>query len=562
MIDVIQSSLFYQLAALLVLAGIMGFIALKLRQPLVVAFIALGLIAGPGGLGLVNGGGHFIETLAELGITLLLFMVGLKLDVGLIKRLGPAALTTGLIQVILTTLLGGTMILLLGYSFQAAFLAGIALSFSSTIIVVKLLSDKRAIDSLYGKMALGILIVQDIVVILAMVAITALGSPEEGAGMETYGLVALKIFVLMVLTGMFIRFIANPLTRNLSRAPELMMIFAIGLAAVMAAICHYMELSKELGGLLAGVALASTPYHNVIAARLSPLRDFLLLFFFIGLGAHMDTGNLGAQIIPALVLSAFVLLVKPAIIMTVMTCSGYRKRTGFMTGVSLAQISEFSLIFIAMAAGTGLVPPDMLGLLTLTGLITIALSCYAIIYNTTLHNILERALPFMEQKNVKYPEESEDAPLQKKYDVIIFGLGRYGNAMAQEFQERGAKVLGIDFDPAAIKNAEKSVVSIIYGDASDPEFAAGLPLETTKIIVFAFHHYFTGPLITDLRRTLAKILREHGYKGHIVVTSHHPEHDQDLEKHGIDIVLSPFEDAALHGASQIMDVLNKKSSRH
>ncbi len=560
-IEAVQYSFFYQMAALLLLTGMLGFIAVKLRQPLIVAFIAVGLFAGPDVLGLVDADNHLIKTLAELGIALLLFMVGLKLDVGLIRRLGLPALTTGLAQVLLTALLGGFLLNLLGYDSKTAALGGIALSFSSTIIVVKLLSDKRAIDSLYGKMALGILIVQDIVVILSMVAVAALSGPEATGGANAYLMVGVKVLILTVVTGFFIHYVANPLTRSLSRTPELMMIFAIGLAAFMAALCHHLDLSKELGGLLAGVALASTPHHNVIAARLVSLRDFLLLFFFVSLGAQMNISILGGQIGPALLLTVFVLLIKPLLIMGVMVASGYRKRTSFMTGISLAQISEFSLIFIAMTAGLGLVPEETIGLFTLTGLLTIGLSCYAITYNTVLHEMLERHLPLKDRKTVKYPEETENYPLVGKYDVIVFGLGRYGSAMARKFQENGQTVLGVDFDPMAVRAAGKANIHAIYGDAADPELPITLPLHKARVVVFAFHHYFTGPMTTDLRHTLAHILRDHGYKGHIAATSHNPDQNQALKSHGIDLVLNPFEDAARHGANHILEILGAEAKR-
>lgn len=562
MAELMSENLFYQLAALLILAGLCGFCALKLHQPLLAAFIFVGIIAGPDVLAIVDTADTAIKALAELGIALLLFMVGLKLDLKLIHRLGPAALMTGALQIMLTAVFGGFIALLFNYDVISAIVIGIALSFSSTIIVVKLLSDKRAIDSLYGKMALGILIVQDIAVILAMTIVSSIAvTGGQFPGIAELGILGAKITLLLVFTGFFIRFIAGPLTRNLARAPELMMVFTLGFAAIMAAISHHLGLSKELGGLLAGVALASTPYHHVIVAKLSPLRDFLLLFFFVGLGAHIEFSHLGGQIGPALAFSVFALFGKPAIIFGVMVAQGYRRRTGFMSGISLAQISEFSLIFITMAVGSGLIGQQAIGVMTLVALITIAISTYAITYNNALFGFIETYLSFRFDDDKKQEEQgNDDTPANADYDIIIFGLGRYGTAMAKEFQAQGKKILGIDFDPQAIAHAKQYDIPAIYGDAADPDFAAQLPLDKVHTIVFAFHHYITGPLITDLRRTLAKILREQGFRGHIAVTSHHPEHDIDLSRHGVDIVLNPFQDAALHGANYILTSLENETA--
>jgi Kef-type K+ transport system membrane component KefB len=560
LLGVLNDSLFYQLSAILLISGIIGFVALKLHQPLIVAYIGIGLLAGPNVLGVMGHDSGPIDTLAAMGIALLLFMVGLKLDLQLIKRLGPVALITGLSQVFLTALLGFGLSRWLGFDMATAVWFGVALSFSSTIIVVKLLSDSSSIDSLYGKICLGILIVQDIVVIMAMVAVTALGQGGEGASVPEFEIFAgafVKMCILMMLTMIFVRFIANPLTRGLSRSSELMVIFALGLASMMAALCHMMDLSKELGGLLAGVALASTPLRDVIAARLSPLRDFLLLFFFVGLGAGLDISLVEDQLSTALILSAFVLLGKPLIVMSIMGVMGYRRRTGFLAGLTLSQLSEFSMIYIAVAAEGGWADQRAVGLITLTGMITITLSVYAIIFQDRLYALLERPLGIFERKKPKFEEELPDSQVRKVYDVLIFGLGRFGTAMAAEFKRKGARVLGVDFDPEAVQRAQKAGMSAIYGDAADPEFPKTLPLDQVNTVVLAFPHHATGQLAPDIRKSFALNLRNGGYKGHIAATSHFKAREEQLIQSGIDIVLCPFEDAATHGAGQIFTQIEK-----
>lgn len=558
----IEPVLFYQLAAILVLAGAIGFVAVQCRQPLIIAFILTGILAGPDMFHVIGTQDSvIIETLAQFGIALLLFMVGLKLDVRLIHQTGLVTLATGVLQVLLTCVFGFILSVVLGYDFMTSFFIALALSFSSTIIVVKMLSDKRVIDSLYGRISLGILIVQDLAVILATVLITTFLGLDDGAknGAAELYMIPFKAIVLVIGTGLFIRYIANPLTKALARNGELMLIFCIAFAVFMAALCDTISFSKELGGLLAGIALASTPYNNIIAARLAALRDFLLLFFFVNLGAHMSLTGIGAQMLPALVFSVFVLFGKPLIIMVVMHLMRYRKRTGFMAGLTLSQISEFSLILMAMGLSSGLVDQDALNLVTLIGLITMGVSTYAIAHSSTIFSYLEdRTAIFRRSESGDYLEEQKnEEDLRKDYDVIIFGLGRYGSALARLFQKKGHDILAIDFDPEAIDNAQEMGITAIYGDAADPEFLAHLPLDRVQVVIFSFHHYITGPLITDLRRTLAKALRERGYKGHIAATSHHPEHDKDLPEHGIDIVMGPFEDAAYHGMEQIMSTLGQ-----
>jgi len=362
MIELVTQSAFAEIAALLVLAAGVGFVGLQLRQPLIVSFIGVGLLAGPAALGLARSQDQ-IDLLAELGVAVLLFLVGAKLDVKLVRSLGAVAVITGLGQVLFTSVFGYLIGLALGLGWVASLYVAVALTFSSTIIIVKLLSDKREIDSLHGQVALGFLIVQDLVVVLAMVVLSTIGfgaAAEEGGlwpVLRTVGAAAaLLVFVLV-----FVRYGADPLTERLARAPELLITFAIGLTAMLAAISDGIGLGKEIGGLLAGVAVASTPYRETIASRLAPLRDFLLLFFFIALGAHIDLSLIGANIGAAVVFSLFVLIGNPLIVLVIMGAMGYRKRTGFLAGLTVAQISEFSLIFVAMGVGLGHVGPRRWG---------------------------------------------------------------------------------------------------------------------------------------------------------------------------------------------------------
>ncbi|HET6518695.1 MAG TPA: cation:proton antiporter, partial [Geminicoccaceae bacterium] len=351
--DGFLATVFYQVAALLVLASAVGLLGLALRQPLIVSFIAVGILAGPSVLGVVHSS-EPIELLAQLGIAVLLFLVGLKLDLHLIRTIGGVSLATGLGQVVFTSVIGFVICLALGLDPLTGLYVAVALTFSSTIIVVKLLSDKREIDSLHGRIALGFLIVQDLVVVLAMTVLSAFGvGVAADAPVAGVLLVVVNGALLLGAVGLFIRYVADPLLARVARAPELLLCFAIAWATFGAALADLLGFSKELGGLLAGVSLASTPYREAISSRLTSLRDFLLLFFFIVLGSHLDLGLVGGQVAPALVLSAFVLIGNPLIVLAIMGAMGYRKRTGFLAGLTVAQISEFSLIFMAMGLTLG-----------------------------------------------------------------------------------------------------------------------------------------------------------------------------------------------------------------
>lgn len=551
LIDQIHQSSFYEFAALLTLAGFIGVIGLILRQPMVVCFIAVGVLAGPSALGLVHSTEN-IQLLAQLGIAILLFLVGLKLDLKLIKTLGPVALATGLGQVAFTSAIGFGIGLALGLDTVTSIYVAVALTFSSTIIIVKLLSDKNEVDSLHGRIAVGFLIVQDLVVVLAMMVLSALGIGASGEGGSPFiqiGKVLLYGAAMLIFVLLFIRYVANSLMAVIARSPELMITFAIAWAALLAALGSYLGLSKELGGLLAGISLASTPFREAIIARLSALRDFLLLFFFIALGSQLDLGLLGAQIGPALVFSIFVLIGNPLIVLIIMSAMGYRKRTGFLAGLTVAQISEFSLIFMAMGFALGHVTTESLGLVTLVGLITISLSVYMISYSHTLYRWLAPALSIFERKNCPsgQPDDTEEeaASMSKTgYDVIVFGLGRYGQLIVKDLLAEGYTVLAVDFNPEEVKRWRALGHAAIYGDACDPEFYYSLPLKKAQWVISALPQRHIGITHQDPRKVIVRSLKDQGFKGKIAVACHDEEVAQDFKSRGADQIFLPFHDAA------------------
>lgn len=554
--DILHATPFNELAALLSLAAVVGFIGLLLRQPMIVSFIAVGILAGPSALGIMQSEEQ-IKLLAELGIAVLLFLVGLKLDLKLIRTMGPVALATGLGQVTFTSVIGFFIGLALGLDLTTSAYIAVALTFSSTIIIVKLLSDKKEVDSLHGRIAIGFLIVQDIVVVIAMIALSALGmgqGGEEGSALAQIATVLLYGLIMLGAVGFFIRFAATPLMEKVAKSPELMVTFAIAWAALLAAVGNYLGLSKELGGLLAGIALASTPFREAIVARLSALRDFLLLFFFIALGAQLDLSLLGEQFIPALIFSAFVLVGNPLIVLAIMGAMGYRKRTGFLAGLTVAQISEFSLIFMAMGLTIGHVSIDALGLVTLVGLITISLSVYMITYSHTLYRWLEPFLNVFERKSPFREQNHEDLALDHQtYDVVLFGLGRYGKTMAHYLEQEGFSMLAVDFNPREVRLWRERGKAVIYGDACDPDFISSLPLSGVKWVISAMPQHDLGLTHKDPRLVLIDGLKDRGYQGGIAISTQNPGDVETLEERGAGLVLLPFHDAAEQAVTRIKE---------
>lgn len=546
------SNTFNEIATLLLMAAVIGAVALGLRQPLIVAFIAAGILSGPAGFNWVHSADQ-VDLLAKIGITLLLFVVGLKLDLHLIRTMGRVALATGLGQVLFTSIVGYALSVALGLSPMSALYVAVALTFSSTIIIVKLLSDKREIDALYGRIAVGFLIVQDIVVVLVMIGLSALGVDEEKTSLlHEMLLVLVKGTAFLVSLGVLMRYGLPHLLSRLARSSELMMLFAIAWGVSLAALGDALGFSKEVGGFLAGISLASTPYREAIGARLVSLRDFLLLFFFLSLGAQLDMEHLGLQIWPALVLSLFVLIGNPLIVMIIMGVMGYRARTGFLAGLTVAQISEFSLILGALGVTLGHIDEQVMGLITVVGLVTIGLSTYMILYSHPLYQWVASWLSVFERR-IPHREQAEDASRgpSSPPDVIVFGLGRYGSRVAEGLREKGLVVLGVDFDPEVVAHWHAQGWPALYGDAEDPELPASLPLPHIKWIVSAIPAQSTN-------LTLLHALRAHGYAEQLALTAHTLREADLFKQSGADVVFLPFADAAEHAVEELF--LSQSSS--
>lgn len=532
-----MANVFAEFSALLLLSALGGVAALLLRQPLLIAYIVVGIVAGPAVLGLVSAHDQ-IDLLAQVGVAVLLFVVGLKLDLQHIRHIGPVALATGLGQLAFTIVIGFLIILALGKPWLEALYVAVALTFSSTIIIVKLLSDKRELDSLHGRIAVGFLIVQDLAVVLAMMLMSALRADEASADLMALG-GSLVLRVTLALAGLYaaMRYLLPWLVARMAQSQESLMIFAIAWGTSLAALGEEFGFSKEAGAFLAGFSLASTPFRDAINARLTGIRDFLLLFFFIDLGAKLDFSTLGSELGTALVLSLFVLIGNPLIVMAIMGYMGYRKRTGFLCGLTVAQISEFSIIFVAMGISLGHVGPNALGLTTLVGLVTIALSTYMILYSHTLYAKLAPWLSCFERRNPFREQSLADAqPAVPSCDVIVLGLGRYGSRLAKGLTESGMTVLAVDFDPAAVTAMRRAGLLVRFGDAVASEFLESLPLNQARWLVSTL----PGAAVN---LELLRNLRALHFSGEVAIVAREEADGVLLKRHGAPIVLYPMRDA-------------------
>lgn len=543
---------FVEFALLLLTCALAGALFVRLRQPVLIAYIVVGIAVGPAVLGFV-GEHEQIDLLAQVGVAVLLFVVGLKLDLHHVRHIGPVALATGLGQLAFTIAFGFLLIVLLGKGWLEALYVAVALTFSSTIIIVKLLSDKRELDSLHGRIAVGFLIVQDLAVVVAMMLMSALrGAGDGGTGemglFVVLGSLVWRLAAAGVLLFVLMRWVLPWVVSSMARSQELLLVFAIAWGVALAALGEWAGFSKEAGAFIAGFSLASTPYREAMNARLTSIRDFLLLFFFIDLGAKLELSTLGAEVGAALVLSAFVLIGNPLIVMAIMGRMGYRKRTSFLAGLTVAQISEFSIVFVAMGITLGHIGAPALGLTTLVGVVTITASTYMILYSQPLYERLSPWLGWFERKHPLRELSAEQPTDAASAEVVVFGLGRYGSRLLRQLRSDGVRAIGVDFDPEAVRALQGQGMPVLFGDGEDPEFLQAVPLAAARCVVTTF------PLL-ESNLALLHALRAARFAGPIAAAVRDAAHGRALAAAGVPWVLNPFDDAADHAARRLTQAL-------
>lgn len=481
-----------ELSLVVVIVVICAALARALKQPLLIGYILAGIIASPAMLNLIHNP-EAIEIFAKIGIALLLFMVWLGLNPRVIKEMGKVSLYTGLWQILFTSIVGFGIAMLLGFSITTAIYVCIALTFSSTIVIIKLLSDRGDTEQVYGKISIGLLIVQDIVAMAILMVLSALNMAD---GSQTwYALTAtivMKLWFVAVSLYLLAKYVLVKLTKRIAHSQEMLLLFAIGRCLLVGTWMEMLGFSLEIGALLAGMTLASVPYRFEIASRTKPLRDFFIALFFLLLGSHIDFSVIMNVMPTIIIFSLFVLIGNPLIVMTIMGIMGYTKKNSFMVGLTCAQISEFSFILIGIGLSIGhLTDPTIASMVTVIGLITIIGSSYFITYADQIYNFISPYLSIFEPSTIKSNKEV----LKQAYEAVVFGNHRLGEHIVRTLYRNKKKFIVVDFDPQVIENLQARKIPCLYGDASERELLQEINLIQTKRIISTIHDFDTNSSI-------------------------------------------------------------------
>lgn len=519
-----EHTLFIQLSLVLAVAAGISLVMKLLRQPLVMGYILTGVIVGPSILDLIHDQEAF-KSFSEIGIALLLFIVGLGLNFAIVRSTGKPVLLTFLAVTVGLGPLGFAAAYALGFSAYESLIAAIALLFSSTIIVIKSLSDKREQSRLYAQIATGVLLVEDVIATLALLFVAAGHGGSDAA--TSVGLLLAKGAALGCALTFLGVYVMPRVTRFFASSQEFLFMFALAWALGVASIFSLAGFSLEVGALFAGVTLASLPYASEISARLKPLRDFFVALFFISLGEAIDLQNLGGSLLPAAVLAAIVIASKPLIIIASLGALGYTRQVGYKAGLHLSQISEFSIILVAVAVSAGSVDRQLLDVITLTAMITIGLSTYLMKYDDRLYKHVEKYLRVFDSAKTKAERHK-----RQQYQLVLFGYHKGGHEFVDAFRDTGKKYVVVDYDPDIIEVMERQHIHHIYGDATDLEILEELNIRKAETVVSTITDYMTN-------RILVQHVTGHNSQAAFICHADNYDDAAKLYRHGATYVMLP-----------------------
>lgn len=488
----IDETLLRSLGILVVTAALFALLARVVKMPAIVAYLLAGLVLGP--VTKLIKVTDALAQISEAGIALLLFVVGLELSFTKVRDVGKVAVVAGLGQVVFTALGGFAFCWGLGFKAMDAAFLSTALTFSSTVVVVKLLDEKKELDSLYGRIALGILLVQDVVVILLLAFLVGLGSRAElslGAVSRGLGLALGGIATLLAAVLLAARYALPRPFVWAARSPEMLFIWSLCWCFLIALAAQALHLSLEIGAFLAGISLAQLPYNQELRRRVHPLMNFFIAVFLVSLGIKMEMHAALAHWHAVALLSLFVLIGDPLITLWIMARLGYGERTSFLSSVSLAQISEFSFILVALGVRAGLVEPKILFITALVGVPTIAISACMILYNHPLYRLV-RKLGFLRIFGAAPIDDEPRMSPARRGHIIVVGMNTLGRVLVQLLSEAGEQVLAIDTDPAKLTGlpCETMLGNVEYLSVLEE---AGLP--HAKLLVDALRIEETNDLL-------------------------------------------------------------------
>ncbi|MFH1637968.1 MAG: cation:proton antiporter [Candidatus Woesearchaeota archaeon] len=519
-----SAGILFDIGLIIVLSAFLAIFAKLLKQPIIPAYVIAGVIVGPLGLGVIQDT-DLIKTFSEIGIMFLLFLVGLEINLSKIRKVGLVSFLGGVLQVLITFFLGYWTASYLGFDFTNSLFLGLILSFSSTMVVIKLLSDKEEIDTLHGRIMIGFLLVQDIIVVALL---PFLGSMPS-ISFISFTSIALGGAALLTIAYLTNKFLVFPVFRFAAQSQEFLFLLSLASCFMFAGLAYAFGFSIAIGAFIGGVALANLPYHYNIIGKVSPLKDFFATIFFVSLGMQITFISIRTIAAPLLIFFLIIVLLKPVVIMLLVNMFGYGKRISFISAIGLAQISEFA--FILLAVGSSVISPEVFTSTVLLAVITITLTSYFMKYDEKIYLAIEPALRILDKLSLKSQRMSYSEKDHKK-SVLLVGCHRMGTIILKTFSKLKGDVFVVDSNPDVIQRLIHRKVSCIYGDVTNAEVLRRLNVADARILISTIPKEDDSKIILSYAKNINPKIK-------VIVTAQHLHQALDLYEAGADYVIVP-----------------------
>lgn len=519
---------------LIIGAMVLGGVATFFRQPLIIAYIAVGVLFGSQGLGLIGDQAYLYSISSELGIAMLLFVVGLELSIKKMLEVRSVVIGGTLAMTTLFAVIGMFTGYFLGFTLFEGVYIGLMMAFASTLLIIKSLGEKHAVDTLAGRIIIGSLVFEDIIVIVAISILGVL------AGVEPTGFVKwvtnlpgislipsienIALFVgALVLLGvayLMYRFVAKWLFRYFAASPEMLFVSALGFLFSMAFLAAELGFSVAIGAFIAGVIVANTDYYLDVLGRVRTLATFFALLFFATLGFNVTFENFTSLLVPVLIITALVVIVKPILIGTIVRLFGYDKITAINVGLHMAQISEFGLILITFGVKFGHVRDSFLTITILVLLLSFLVSMYYMRYSAAITAWLQRRFHSLATDRNAVPEVAV-----AHATAVLYGAEHIDEEFIAQVRNAKPNIVVVDPDPESVEYVRRANIPVIVGSLENDEVIERLPIENLELVIATIPDFEANLFVVEHIRRVNK-------KAVIVLTSQSMHDALELYRHG------------------------------
>ncbi len=534
--------LLFDIGLAIIAATVLGLLAHYLRQPILLGYLLAGVLVGHElGFGVVHGG-ESIPIISEIGLVLLLFVIGLELNLKEVLASGRQMLVVGLGQFPASLLLGAAVFGALGYGLTGTTADGlylaIACGLSSTAIIVKLLYDKGELDTLPGRLTLGITVIQDIYAILVLAFQPNFTEPAAWPLLK-----ALLATVTLIVSGFLVsRFVLKRVFLSIAKTPEMVLAVSLGWCAAMATAGAYLNLSKEMGALIAGLSIAAFPYSVHVTAKTLPLRDFFLTLFFVALGMKI-TAPSWDMVLPLLGVIVFVLASRLLTVFPLIVWTGGGRRAGFVASLNTVPVSEFSLVIASLGLSYGHIREETVNLLVYVMAVLAVGSSYLIRLSHPLYRFVAQRCGWRDADPVAHHEPAT-------HDVVLLGCHRTARALVDALAQRDPRTLSrllvIDFNPVMIQELQARGVATLFGDISSMDTLTKAGLDRAACVISTIPDMLLKGVDNE---ALMKMCRSAAPQATLIATADDQTHARRLIEQGATRTLQPHNLAGDHLAS-------------